>query len=217
MARAVASSTMRLVPMIAAERADAVALEGAPERLGEIDLRGEAARVAVLDDRHRRRLEVARDAPRRVEVEQVVEAQVLAGDLVRGADGAARMRGIGVERAQLVRVLAVAQIGLLLDRHREAAREHRAGADVQVGRDLGVVGGGDGERLRGELLARLGAHVAERLDVAQHRPVLRRARVGGHAGEFLAAARRSAAPPMSICSSAPSASWRGRGPVCANG
>ena len=47
--------------------ADAVALERQAEGLGQVDDAGEAARVAVLDDADRRRLEVARrwSRPRR--------------------------------------------------------------------------------------------------------------------------------------------------------
>ncbi len=59
----------------AAVGGDAVALERQAEGLGEVHDRGEAARIAVLDDRDRRRLEVRRDRPRRIEVEQVVEAR----------------------------------------------------------------------------------------------------------------------------------------------
>ena len=165
--------------------ADAVALERQAERLGQVDHAGQAARVAVLDDAHRRRLEVAGDAPRRVEVEQVVEREVLAGDLVGGADAAAGVRRIGVEGAELVRVLAVAQVGLLLDHHRQAGREDGARGGVQVARDLRVVGRRQREGLGRQLLARLRAHAAQRLDVAQDRCVLGRAGDRRHAGEVL--------------------------------
>ena len=65
--------------------------------------------------------------PRRVQVEQVVEGEVLAGDLVRAADAAAGVGRIGVEGAELMRVLAVAEVGLLLDHHGQPAREDGAG------------------------------------------------------------------------------------------
>ena len=106
------------------------------------------------------------------------------GDLARGADAAARGR-IGVEGAELVRVLAVAKVGLLLDHHRQARREDRARGGVQIARDLRVVGGGHGERLTRQLLARLGADAAERFDVAQDRCVLRRARYRGDSRKVL--------------------------------
>ena len=61
-----------------AVRADAVALEGQPERLRQVDHAGQAARVAVLDDaRPPGVLKSRRDAPRGVQVEQVVEERSL--------------------------------------------------------------------------------------------------------------------------------------------
>ena len=86
----------------------------------------------MLDDAHGGRLEVAGDLPGRVEVEQVVEGEVLAGDLAGTADRGAVLGGIGIEGAQLVRVLAVAQVCLLLDHQRQPAREQGAGLGIQV-------------------------------------------------------------------------------------
>ena len=87
-----------------------VALQGSPERFRQVDDTGEPAGIAVLDDADGGRLEVRCDLPGGVEVEQVVEREVLAGDLVRSGDrGLARGR-IRVEGAKLMRVLAVAQV-----------------------------------------------------------------------------------------------------------
>ena len=155
------------------------------EGLGQVDHARQPARVAVLDDAHRGRLEVAGDGPRRVEVEQVVERQVLAGDLVGAADGCAPLARIGVEGAHLVRVLPVAQVRLLLDHHGQAAREERPRLGVEIVGDLRVVGGGQRECLGGQLLARLRAHRAARLEVEQDRCVLGRAAHRGHAREVL--------------------------------
>ena len=162
-----------------------VALEGQPERLRQVDHRGQAARVAVLHDADGGRLEVAGDLPGGVQVEQVVEGEVLAGNLPRSADGGAALGGIGVEGAQLVRVLAIAQVRLLLDHQRQPAREEGAGLRVEVRGDLGVIRGGQGERLRRQLLARLGADRAMRLDISHDRCVLGRVRDRRHAREVL--------------------------------
>ena len=116
---------------------------------------------------------------------RLLKERSLPGDLVRGADAAAGVGRIGVEGAELVRVLAVAQVALLLDHHRQPRREDGAGGGVEVARDLGVVGRGQRERLGRQLLPRLGADPAERLDVAQDRCVLRRARDRRHAREVL--------------------------------
>ena len=95
------------------------------------------------------------------------------------------MGRIGVEGAELVRVLPVAKVGLLLDHHGQPAGEHGARRFVEVRGDLRVVGRGQGEGLGRQLLAGLGAHVVQRLDVAQHRCVLGRAADRRHAGEVL--------------------------------
>ena len=67
------------------------------------------------------------------------------------------MGRLAIEAPPLVRVLAVAEVGDLLEDHREARREGRAGELVEVGRDLGVIGSDRTERLGGEL----GAELAE--------------------------------------------------------
>ena len=139
----------------------------------------------MLDDGDGRRLEVAGNRPGGVQVQQVIERQVLAGNLARAADTGPELGGIGVEGAQLVRVLAVAQVRLLLHHQREAAGEQGARLLVQVAGHLRVVGSGQGEGLGRELLPRLRADRALRLQIPQHAGVLGLVAHGRHAGEVL--------------------------------
>jgi len=150
----------------------AVALQGLAEGIGQIHHAGQPGGVAVLDDGHGRRLEVRRDPPRGIEVEQVVEGQILARDLARPAEDRAAVIGIGVEGGLLLRILAVAKIGLLLEHEGQPGREARPGQTVEVGGQLGVVGGGQGEGVRRQLQAGLGGHHPIALHVAQDRGVL---------------------------------------------
>src|SRR5205814_8843749 len=122
-----------------AVRGNGVPFERAAERLREVHHTRQAAGIAVLDDADRGRLEVRRDLPRRVQVEEVVEGEVFAGDLVGGRDrGLARGR-VRVEGAQLVRVLAVAQVRSLLDDQGQTAREQGPRLLVEESGDLRVV------------------------------------------------------------------------------
>src|SRR4029077_7522891 len=99
------------------------------------------------------------------EVEEVIEREVLARDLMRGGDGRLARGGIGVEGAQLVRVLPVPQVRPLLDDQRQPAREERPSLLVEVAGNLCVVRRGQRERLSSELLSSLGADGAHGLDV----------------------------------------------------
>ena len=148
-------------PDDAAEGRHRVGLEGVPVGLDELVVRGEPDRVGVLDDGDGRRRVVAGDAVRGIEVEQVVERRHLALEPGRVGEGPAAVRRLAVERGALVRVLAVAQVVDLLEDEREVAREGVARDLVEVGRDLGVVGGDRAERLGRQLGPRLGAHGAE--------------------------------------------------------
>ena len=134
-----------------AEGRDRVGLEGVPVGLDQLVVRGEPDRVGVLDDGDRRRRVVAGDPVRGVEVEQVVERRHLALEPRRVGERAAAVRRLAVERRALVRVLAVAQVVDLLEDEREVAREGVARDLVEVGGDLGVIGGDRAERLGGEL------------------------------------------------------------------
>ena len=86
------------------------------------------------------------------------------------------MRRLAVERGPLVRVLAVAQVIHLLEDEREMAREGVARDLVEVGRDLGVVGGHRAERLGRQLRARLRADRAELAQLRDDERVVRRVR-----------------------------------------
>jgi hypothetical protein len=83
---------------------------------------------------------------------------------------------LAVERGALVRVLPVAQVVDLLEDQRQVAREGVPRDLVQVGRDLGVVGGDRAERLGGELGPQLRAHDAELPELRGHLLVV--ARIG---------------------------------------
>ena len=137
-----------------AERAHRVGGEGALVGVEPRPPDGRAARVVVLDDHARRDLELARDPPRAVEVEQVVERELLAVVLLDHRQHVHPRADLRVVRGALVRVLAVREVDDLL-----------VGADVEVREVLGplgepagdarVVARGVGERLGGERLARL--------------------------------------------------------------
>ena len=109
---------------------------------------------------------------------------------------------IGVEGAQLVGILAIAQVRLLLHHQRQAAGEQRARLLVQVAGDVRVVCGGERECLRGQLLAGLGAHAPMALRSRRTDAYWVWSLTAATPGKFLAAARSSATPPMSICSRA---------------
>ena len=134
-----------------AEGRHRIGLEGVPVGLDQLVVRGQPDRVGVLDDGHGRRRVVARDPVGRVEIEQVVERRHLALQPGRIGERPAAVRRLAVERGALVRVLAVAQVVDLLEDEREMARERVARDLVEVGGDLGVIGGDRAERLGGEL------------------------------------------------------------------
>src|SRR5262249_31905839 len=98
-----------------------------PERLFERGADGRAAGVVVLDDDASRLGELAHQAERAVEVEDVVERQLLAVQHLCGGDTGVLRRGIDVERGLLVRVLAVAQLLLPLPGADQRRGERRGG------------------------------------------------------------------------------------------
>ena len=103
----------------------------------------------MLDDRARGRLEGLRQLARRVEVQQVVERELLAVQLV---DAVQQVRGRAYARVEgraLVWVLAVAQIAELLVRIGPGRREARpVHAHREPAGDRHVVARGTCERLR---------------------------------------------------------------------
>ena len=109
---------------------------------------------------------------------QVVERRPLAAQLGRVGERSAAVRRLAVERRGLVRVLAVAQVGDLLEDEGEARRKHVPRDLVEVGGDLGVVGGDRAERLGRE----------ERPELRRHEAVL--AQLGDEAGVVVGARDR---------------------------
>jgi hypothetical protein len=81
-----------------------------------------------------------------------------------------------------MRVLAVPQVGDLLEDHREPRRERCPGELVEVGGDLGVVGGDGPERLGGELGAELCRNHSELAQLGDHLGVVLGLRDGRDAG-----------------------------------
>jgi hypothetical protein len=115
--------------------------------------------------------ELTHGVERGVHVDQVVEGQLLAAlvQRLRQRQAAGLCVAIDVERAALVRVLAVAHVVALAEAQRERARVGRAGLARHVGGDRAVVGGRVGEGLGGQLGAQLErglARDAERLEYA---------------------------------------------------
>ena len=107
----------------AAVRRDRVALVRLAMRLGDVVGDGDPARVRVLDDRDGRLGEVVGAAQGGIRIDVVVVRHLLAAELGRLGDAAARR--VGVERRGLVRVLAVAEGLLQLGAHLEALGERR--------------------------------------------------------------------------------------------
>src|SRR6266702_2347997 len=136
----------------AASSADCSGRERALVRLGGGAAQGAAARGGVLDDRARR---AVRPAPRcdgepgGVHVEQVIERQLLAVQLLQVADP--RLVG-GVQRRGLVRILAIAQLLAALERQRDPLGP-AGGISCQIAVDRGVVSGAVGKDLGGQLPA----------------------------------------------------------------
>ena len=161
-----------------AEGGDRVGLERLPVGLDELVVGGQPDRVGVLGDGHGRSGEVGRHAVGGVEVEQVVEARQRTLDLLGVGERPGPVGGLAVEGRPLVGVLAVAQVLDLLEDHRQPTRERRPGDLVDVGGDLGVIGGHDPERVGGQLLAELGRDGAELLELADKASVVGRVRDG---------------------------------------
>ena len=115
---------------------------GLLDRAGDRD----AARVAVLDDHAGRDGQLVHQHPRRREVGEVVERELAPVQLADAGEQVAARARLGVVRRALVRVLAVDEVGHLLEARDQALRE-RVPVE-EPARDRGLVGGGDRERLR---------------------------------------------------------------------
>src|SRR5207302_10275490 len=111
---------------------------------------GAAAGIVVLDDRARGRVELLDELAGGAEVEEVVERELLAVQLLDALEQVCGRADARVERAALVGVLAVAQVGDLLvgvaPRRRETVREI-VRARGEPGGDRSVVARRAGERL----------------------------------------------------------------------
>ena len=192
-------------PDDAAERRDGVGLERVPVGLDElvaeaIPTGSVCLTIATVGAVKSRAIRYAR-----VEVEVVVERRPLAPDLGRVGEGPAAVGRLAVERGPLVGVLAVAQVVDLLEDDGEALRERVVRDLVEVGRDLGVVGGDGAERVGGELRPQLRAERVVALQLGDElRGSARGCRPRPRPAPFRAAAPRSAAPPTSIISIASS-------------
>ena len=133
---------------------------------------GDADRVGVLRDDDGRRRVVGRDPVGGVEVEQVVERRLRALELGGVREGAGAVGRLAIERGPLVRVLAVREVGDLLEHERQPLRVDVVRDLVEVRRDLGVVRGDRAERVRGEPVAGVGAHLAQRQELLEDRRVV---------------------------------------------
>jgi len=137
----------------AAEGAQRVGRKRALVGLQRAGAERDAAGVVVLDDDARGLGEIAHEAARGVEVEQVVERQLLAVMLLDHRQHVHPRADLVVVGGPLVGVLAVGQVDdLLVGAH--VQRREVLGCLGEPARDGGVVAGGVGERLGGERLAR---------------------------------------------------------------
>src|SRR5207302_10144605 len=128
--------------------------EGARVREAQRFADRESARVRVLDDRRRRFLELADEAPRGIDVEPVGERQLRALETAR-MRYATRWPGHRIERAALMRILPVPQLVQARTAVGELRRYLLLGhATAQEIGDRGVIGGDVCKRLGGETAAR---------------------------------------------------------------
>ena len=156
---------------------------------------------AVLDDHGRRLVEVVAHAPRALEVGEVVVRELPCRRAARRARaGGCRAPTLAVVGGRLVRVLAVGEVGDLLEAERELLRERRRGRANQRG-DRRVVGGGRRERRRRESAPRLERRArrarAARASTCSYCSGLETAAT---CAKFFAAARSIDGPPTSIIS-----------------
>ena len=141
-----------------AECRDGVARERGLVCLDQRVARGDAARIGVLDDHHRRRAvpEFADQFERGIGVVVIVVAELLALHLPGLGNAVHAARRLGIERGNLVRVLAVPQLGLLDHRHRHAIGEALALIDMrEPAGDRRIISGGGGIGLGREFAALL--------------------------------------------------------------
>ena len=118
-------------PQHAAERAQRVAVQRLLRRLGQRRRRRRAARIVVLDDRRRRLGETrARSASALSRSSRLLYDSSLPSSCCAATTLAPRAAGCGIDRAVLMRVLAVPQLASSLQRHVHASAERARGSHV---------------------------------------------------------------------------------------
>ena len=120
----------------------------------------------MLDERDARQRELVADGARRVEVVEVVEAELLAVELRHLREQVLAQADLGVVGGALVRVLAVLELEDLLVVAHDVVGEVALALAEPVGDDEVVVRGAV-ERLGGELAQRLVAELAGRLELVE--------------------------------------------------
>ena len=135
----------------------------------------------MLDDRHRRRVELGHAFERRIGVVQVVVGEFLALHLHRGRD-AGPLAG-DVERRRLVRVLAIAQRLTQRAGDREPSRKGLAAPLGEPGGDRRIVGSRPSVCLAGQTAAQRERGAAMPRHLIEHCRVL--VRLGQHGDEIM--------------------------------
>jgi len=133
-----------------------IAREGPPVGQQAVVVRGQAHGRALLGDGAGGRGEVGRHAIGGVEVDEVVEGGFRTLHLLGVGKRARPVRGLVVERAALLWVLAVGQVAFLAQDDAQLLGEADAADVIEIRRDLALVGGHRPEGLGREPLAHLG-------------------------------------------------------------
>ncbi len=183
MALAVAASSGRLKAMMPPKAEVGIGAEGAVVGLQRRGGHRHAAGVRVLDDDAGRLRELPHALQRGVGVGDVVVRQFLALQLPRRRDARRRRRRVGVERRRLVRVLAVAQVVLLVELQRQGRRDRPRSVPASAAQVAGhhrVVGSGVGVGPGREPLARREGQLSRGADLLQRTGVVGRVHQHGH-------------------------------------
>ena len=159
------------------------------DRVGD----GDTARVRVLHDDARRAVELSGEQPRRGEVAEVVERQLLPLMLHDEAEEMRARATLGVVGRALMRVLSVRQLAHAVERRHERLRE--AGVALEPARDRRLVRGRSRERDRREPSPKLGRRrAAPRPQLAEHLAVVARTRDDGDGREVLGGSAQQRRP-----------------------
>ena len=168
----------------ATEGRDGVCGEGAVVGLFDRRAAADAAGVGMLDDDDGGFVVLADSLERGVGIEEVVVGELFALHEPGAAEGGCR--GGAKEGGGLVRILAVTEGCVLLERDKEPLRDNgiRRAAAAEVGGDGGVVGGGVGEGLERQLTPQLDG-VGALLNGVGDAVVVGRPNDDGHIAEVL--------------------------------